>query len=165
MIVALLLALLPVLSTVPPPRMTDGVVVNTDLFSVPNSLSLLTNNRVTVLSIAPTTEIVLDDETTALHYRGALAMIRVGDAVTVTQGFDGALLRLEDHYRTEHGTIVVATPTWIALDSGTMLPLVRSTTVTINGEVATIGALRPGDTVAVRVNPQTNESTEIVARR
>ncbi len=88
----------------------------------------------------------------------ALSALRAGDQVQMTADSNGVAHSIRATYKEVSGRIIAVTEAGVVvLENGDTYRLNRSVRVTRDGRVVDPSALRPGDVVQLRLNPQTNE--------
>ena len=96
----------------------------------------------------------------------ALSAILPGDQVQMTVDRDGTVQSIRATYRGVSGRIIAVTDAGVVvLENGDTFRLNRSARVMRDGKVVEAGALRPGDVVQLRLNPETNEIWAAVIRQ
>lgn len=96
----------------------------------------------------------------------ALSAILPGDRVQMTVDRDGTVQSIRATYREVSGRIIAITDAGVVvLESGDTFRLNRSARVMQDGKAVEAGALRPGDVVQLRLNPETNEIWAAVIRQ
>jgi hypothetical protein len=96
---------------------------------------------------------------------GALTDVHVGDAVSVNVLRDGHVASVIVRYASRIGTIAAVSPSQFVLNTGFIVTPDKSTTISLNAAPAGLGDLKIGDSVVVRLNPDTNEKREIIVSR
>lgn len=142
-----------------------GIVAALDANSAPPTLTVTRGQLVRTIAIGAHARTTIQDVTTRTSLDGQLAAVHVGDSVTVTLAKDGSVLQILDLYASRAGTVVAVSPTAIVLGDGRVVTPTRATTITLNGDPVGLDALRSGDAVLVRSNPETGEDREIIASR
>lgn len=88
----------------------------------------------------------------------ALDALRPGDQVQVSVDRNGAVQSVRATYKEVSGRIIAATDAGVVVfENGDTYRLNRSARIVREGKAVEAGALRPGDVVELRLNPQTNE--------
>jgi len=96
----------------------------------------------------------------------ALSAILPGDRVEMTVDRDGTVQSIRASYRGVSGRIIAVTDAGVVvLENGDTFRLNRSARVLRDGKVVEAGALRPGEVVQLRLNPETNEIWAAVIRQ
>ncbi len=143
----------------------QGVVSAVDLDSQIPTFTVVRGGTSRTVSVTSDAKIWTEDVTIHSQVRGALADIRVGDAVHAILARDGRVVSIFDFYKSTSGTVAAATATAIVLQSGRVVTQAKSTQITINSVVATLGDVKVGDYVTVRSNPESGELRQIVVSR
>jgi ribosomal protein L21E len=146
------------------PRIT-GNLTAVDSLSQPPSITVTYRNSVRTIATNPAAKVVLEDVLARTRQGAQLADLRVGDAVSVAIDRDGTAALIEDRYGSRTGTIAGVSESAIVLDGGNVLVPDRTTTIVLDGDPATLGELRVGDVVTQRMNPDTGETTQLLATR
>lgn len=142
-----------------------GSVTAVDLNSSPQSLTVERGSDVRTVAITSDAKIELQDVIARTSGSGALADVHVGDAVSVGVLRNGHVDSVVVRYASRIGTIAAVSPTQFVLNTGFIVSADKSTTITLNAEPATLDALKVGDAVVVRINPDTNEKRQIIVSR
>ncbi|HET8999380.1 MAG TPA: stalk domain-containing protein [bacterium] len=96
----------------------------------------------------------------------ALSAILPGDRVQMTVDRDGIAQSIRATYRGVSGRIIAITDAGVVvLENGDTYRLNPSARVMRDGKAVEAGALRPGDVVQLRLNPETNEIWAAVIRQ
>jgi hypothetical protein len=143
----------------------QGVVSAVDLDSNPPSVTVVRGGTSRTISINSDAKIWIDDVTIHSQLHGALADVRIGDAIHAILARDGRVESVFDFYKSVGGTITALSPTSLVLASGRVVTPTSTTQITLNSAAAKLGDLMPGDYVTVRSNPESGELREIVASR
>jgi hypothetical protein len=108
---------------------------------------------------------VIQDVVTRTSAPGALDALRVGDAASVIVRKDGRVAQVVVRYASRTGTIAAVSPSAFVLQGGYVVTPDPSTTIELNQQPAALADLRVGDSVIVRLNPDTQEKREILVAR
>jgi hypothetical protein len=142
-----------------------GNVSAVDLNSAPETLSIVRGPNVRTVAITSDARFDLQDVVARTSTPGTFADVHVGDAVSVILLRDGRVASVIVRYASRNGTIAATSPTQFVLNTGFILSPDPSTTISLNGEPAAFGDLAVGDSVVVRLNPDTNEKRQIIVSR
>ena len=142
-----------------------GTVVAVDVLSDPPTISLEAANGVRTVRVAPNASIDVQDVNVNVTSPGELGDVRPGDFARVTMRKDGRVVSIVDEYGSRNGHIVAIAGNQFVLDDGQVVEGGRLTEISLNGKAASFDQLRPGDSVTVRYNVETNEVREILASR
>jgi hypothetical protein len=142
-----------------------GSVSAVDLNSSPESLTVERGPNVRTVAITSDARIELQDVVARTSMPGTLTDVHVGDAVSVIVLHDGRVDSVIVRYASRIGTIAAVSPSQFVLNTGFIVTADKSTTISLNAEPATLGDLKIGDAVVVRLNPDTNEKREIIVSR
>lgn len=142
-----------------------GAVSAVDLNSQPNSVTVERGGNVRTIAITSGARVELADVVARLSAPGTLTDVHVGDAVSVDVLPNGHVDSVVVRYASRSGTIAAVSPSAFVLDSGFVVIPDKSTTISLNSEPATLADLKTGDSVVVRLNPDTNEKREIIVSR
>jgi hypothetical protein len=142
-----------------------GSVSAVDLNSAPESLTVEQGPDVRTVAITSDASIELQDVVARTSTPGALTDVHVGDAVSVIVRRDGHVASVVVRYASRIGTIAAVSPNEFVLNTGFIVIPDKSTTMTLNAESATLGDLKVGDAVVVRLNPDTYEKRQIIVSR
>ena len=142
-----------------------GTVSAIDLNSQPQSVTVQRGPSVRTVSITSDAKVLLQDVVARTSTPGALTDVHVGDAVSVFVLRDGHIDSVIVRYASRNGTIAAVSSSQFVLNTGFILSPDRSTTIQLNSEPATFADLKVGDSVVVRLNPDTNEKRQIIVSR
>ncbi len=142
-----------------------GSVSAVDLNSSPQSLTVERGADVRTVAITSDARIELQDVIARTSTPGALADVHVGDAVSVDVLRNGHVDSVIVRYASRIGTIAAVSPSQFVLNTGFVVTADKSTAISLNAEPATFDALKVGDAVVVRLNPDTNEKRQIIVSR
>ncbi len=149
----------------PPPASTTvtgttvtGTVLGVKTDSSPGQIQVLEGNTVHTYAVGTTTAVSRINVANNAGGSVALDALRAGDQVQVTVDQGGTARSIQASYREVSGRIIAVTEAGVVvLENGDTFRLNRSARVTRGGSVVEASALRPGDVVQLRLNPQTNE--------
>jgi len=142
-----------------------GTVSAIDLNSAPESITLTRAQSVRTIAITSDAKIVVQDVVTRTTTPASLGDVHVGDAVSVILRADGGVDQVVDRYSSRAGAIAAVSPSAFVLQNGYVVTPDKSTEITLNGEPATIADVKVGDSVTVRLNPDTGEKRQILVAR
>jgi hypothetical protein len=142
-----------------------GTVSALDLNSQPPSITLERGADVRTIAVTSDARISLQDVVARTSTPGALSEVHVGDAASVIVLRNGHVASVIVRFASRAGTIAALSPTQFVLNTGFILSPDKTTVITLNEQPATLADLKVGDTVVVRLNPDTNEKREIIASR
>ena len=142
-----------------------GDVSAVDLDSAPESITVVRGASARTISITSDAAIVVQDVVTRTETAASLADVHVGDAVSVVLRSDGRVARVVARYASRAGTIAAVSSSAFVLQSGYIVTPDKSTQITLNGRPAQVADLKVGDSVTVRLNPDTGEKRQIVVSR
>ena len=143
----------------------SGTVTAVDLNSAPESVTVVQGGRSRTVSITSMAKIVIQDFKTRTSTDGTLNSVHVGDAVSIGLRRDGSVDQLVVRYTSHAGTLAAVSSSAVVLADGTVVTADKTSTITLNGQVASLANLHVGDNVVVRINPETGERREIIASR
>ncbi len=142
-----------------------GTVSAIDLNSAPESITVTRAQSVRTIAITSDARIVVQDVVTRTTTPASLHDVHVGDAVSVILRSDGGVDQVVDRYSSRAGTIAAVSASAFVLQTGYVVTPDKSTEITLNGQPAAIGDLKVGDSVTVRLNPDTGEKRQILVAR
>jgi len=142
-----------------------GTVSAVDLHSAPETLTLTRGPSERTIAITSDAQIVVQDVVTRTSAPGTLDALRVGDAASVILRKDGRVAQVVVRYASRAGTIAAVSPSTFVLQGGYVVTPDPSTTIELDEQPATLADLRVGDSVIVRLNPDTQEKREILVAR
>jgi len=142
-----------------------GTVSAVDLNSAPETLTLTKGPSVRTIAITSNAKIIIQDVVTRTATAASLPDVHVGDAASVVLRGNGRVDQVVLRYASRAGTIAAVAPSAFVLQSGYIVQPDKSTTITLNGQPATLGDLKVGDSVTVRLNPDTGEKRQILISR
>jgi hypothetical protein len=144
----------------PPPSSTaiTGAVVGVMADPSGGQIQVLVDSTVHSYKVVTTTEISRVNVADNTGGSEALEAIRPGDQVQMMVDRDGIIQSIRATYKEVSGRIIAITDAGgIVLENGDAFRLNRSVRVTRDGKAVDAGALRPGDVVQLRLNPETRE--------
>jgi hypothetical protein len=142
-----------------------GTVSAVDLNSAPESITLTRGPSERTIAITSDAQIAIQDVVTRTATPATLADVHVGDAASVIVRKDGRVAQVVVRYASRAGTIAAVSPSAFVLQSGYVVTPDPSTTISLDGQPATLADLKVGDSVVVRLNPDTQEKREILVAR
>jgi hypothetical protein len=142
-----------------------GSVSAVDLNSQPPSITVERGTDVRTVAITSDARVELQDVIARTSTPATLADVHVGDAVSALILRDGHVDSVVVRYASRNGTIAAVSPTQFVLNTGFLLSPDKTTTITLNAQPATLSDLKVGDSVVVRLNPDTNEKRQIIVSR
>jgi hypothetical protein len=142
-----------------------GTVSAVDLNSAPETLTVTKGPSVRTIAITSDAKIIIQDVVTRTATPASLADVHVGDAASVVLRGNGSVDQVVLRYASRAGTIAAVSPSAFVLQSGYIVQPDKSTAITLNGQPAAIGDLKVGDSVTVRLNPDTGEKRQILISR
>ena len=142
-----------------------GTVAAVDVLSDPPTLTLGYDSGPKTIPIARNALIEMQDVNANVTTPGELGDVRPGDFARVEMRKDGRVERVVDAFGSRNGRVVAAGGGDLVLGDGQVVVPGRTTEVSLNGNAASFGDLRPGDEVAIRYNVESNEVREVLASR
>ena len=142
-----------------------GGISAIDLNSAPESITVTRGQSERTIAITSDAKIVIQDVVTRTEAAAALTDLHVGDAVGILLRRDGRVDRVVARFASRAGTIAAVSASAFVLQSGYVVTPDKSHRVTLNGQPAAIGDLKVGDSVTVRLNPDTGEKRQIIVAR
>jgi hypothetical protein len=142
-----------------------GTITAIDLNSTPATLTLTYNASVRTLQIRPDAKVLVQDVSTGTDNFGEVQDVHVGDYAQLQLDEGGQVKQIVDAYGSRTGSVAAAGAGEIVLGDGHVITPSRDTTVTLNGEAATIDDLGVGDDVMVLYNIDSSEPRQIIATR
>jgi len=143
----------------------QGVVSAIDVNSQPPSLTVVRGGTSRTVSITSDAKIWAEDVTIHSQLRGAVADLRVGDAVHAILAKDGRVVSIFDFYKSTSGTVAAVAAYAFVLANGRVVTPGKTTEIALNSAAAKLEELKVGDYVTVRSNPESGELRQIVASR
>jgi hypothetical protein len=142
-----------------------GTVSEVDLNSSPPAITLERGPDVRTIAVTSDAKVLLQDVVARTSTPGQLADVHVGDAASVIVLGNGHVASVIVRYASRTGTIAAVSPTQFVLNTGFILSPDKTTVITLDAQPATLADLKVGDSVVVRLNPDTNEKREIIVSR
>lgn len=142
-----------------------GTVSAVDVNSMPQSLTVQRGASVRTIAITSDAKIELQDVVARTGTPAAFTDVHVGDAVSAIVLRDGRVDSVIVRYASRIGTIAAVSSTQFVLNTGFIVSPDKSTTISLNAAPATFADLKVGDSVVVRLNPDTNEKRQIIVSR
>jgi hypothetical protein len=142
-----------------------GTISAIDANSSPPSLTVERGGTVRTIAVTSDAQVALQDVGAGTSTGATVADLHVGDAVSVFVRGDGHVSSVIARYTSRSGKIAAASSSLFVLDDGFMVSLDKTTQVTLNSQPASLGDLQVGDSVTVRLNPDTNEKRQVIAAR
>ena len=142
-----------------------GTVTQVDLDSDPPSITIAHNATVRTLQVTPRVSVIVQDVNAGTSNAGDLSELHAGDYAHVYLDKQGQVKRIVDAFGSRSGTVAAIAAGQIVLGDGHVIVPSRTTTITLNGRDAGIGALAVGDELMVRYNIDSSEPLQIVATR
>ncbi len=136
-----------------------------DLDSAPESVTVTRGPSERTIAITSDARIVVQDVVTRTSSPASLNDIHVGDAVGIVLRKDGRVDEIVARYASRAGTIAAVAPSAFVLQSGYIVTPDKTTEITLNGRPAELADLKTGDSVTVRLNPDTGEKRQIIVVR
>jgi copper amine oxidase-like protein len=142
-----------------------GTVSAVDLNSAPESVTVTRGPSVRTIAITSDAKVLVQDVVTRTSTPGSLADVHVGDAASVVLRADGRVDQIVTRYASRSGTIAAVSGSAFVMQNGYMVQPDKSTQISLNGQTAAMGDLKVGDSVTVRLNPDTGEKRQILVSR
>jgi hypothetical protein len=142
-----------------------GTASAIDLNSAPESITVTKGTQVRTIAITSDARIVVQDVVTRTTTPASLEDVHVGDAVSIILRKDGGVDEIVDRYASRAGTIAAVSASAFVLQDGYVVTPDKSTEIMLNGQPAALGDLKVGDSVTVRLNPDTREKRQILVAR
>ena len=142
-----------------------GTVTAVDFNSSPETLTVQRGASVRTIAITSDAKIELQDVIARTSTPAAFTDVHPGDAVSAIILRDGRVDSVIVRYASRIGTIAAVSGAQFVLNTGFIVSADSSTTTSLNGLPATLGDLKVGDSVVVRLNPDTNEKRQIIVSR
>jgi hypothetical protein len=142
-----------------------GGISAIDLNSAPESITVTRGPSERTIAITSDAKIVVQDVVTRTETAAALSDLHVGDAVGILLRPDGRVERVVARFASRAGTIAAVSPSAFVLQSGYVVTPDKSTAITLNAQPATLADLKVGDSVTVRLNPDSGEKRQILVAR
>lgn len=139
----------------------EGTVQAVDTNSNPPTITIAYNASVRTVQIAPNAQIVLHDVNANVTVQGELADVRPGDYAKLSGPSSSVSDSVVDSYGSRVGTVAAVGASAIVLNDGHVVVPGRQTTVSIDGQPATLSQAHVGDTATVRYNVNTGDVRDI----
>lgn len=143
----------------------NGTVTAVDRHSQPPTLTVLQGSTPQTISMTSQAKVVLQDVSVHTTLAGSLADIQPGDELAATVDATGAVVQVVDFFASHTGTIAAVSGSTFVLGDGRVVTPVSSSSVTLNGNPTQVSDLHVGDSVTLRINPQTDEIKAVIASR
>ncbi|MDQ6781554.1 MAG: copper amine oxidase N-terminal domain-containing protein [Candidatus Eremiobacteraeota bacterium] len=128
------------------------------------SVQLAANGDTYTIAVPLGARIEFRDVRGALTGSGSLGQVQPGDALIVTLGAGDQLIAMADIFASTIGTVAAVAGKAMVLTNGKVVAADQgNVSVRINGHDADFSALRPGDKVSVRSDPNTGRVRDVVA--
>jgi hypothetical protein len=148
------------------PAPISGTLLSAKADAPSGEIEVLVDKAVHTYKVTPATTISRIDVANNAGGSEALSALRAGDHVQVTADSNGVAQSIHATYKEVAGRIIAVTEAGVVvLENGDTYRLNRSARVTRDGRVVDAAALRPGDDVQLRLNPQSNEIWAAAARQ
>ena len=152
----------PPVAPAPTSATVSGTAVTVNATAVPGQIMVQTGNAVYTYSVAPTTSIIRINSADNTGGSAAFADIRPGDFVEVTADPNGVAQSIHASFKQVTGKVLATTGAGVVvLENGDSYHLNASAIATRAGAPVAPATVHAGDTVTLRVNPQTNEVWQI----
>jgi hypothetical protein len=145
------------------PSVIEGVLLGVNVER--NRITVARENVAYTITVTPDTAITRINVDTNTGGSVSLGELRRGDQVRVTVDAQSRAIAIRATYRVVSGRIEALTARLVVLEGGDAYRFAPDVDVRIDGRPGEISDLRPGMTVALRLNPQTNEVWGVEARR
>jgi hypothetical protein len=142
-----------------------GTVSAVDLNSSPPSITIERGADVRTIAVTSDAKVQLQDVVARISTPGTLDDVHPGDAASVLVLRNGHVDSVIVRYASRTGTIAAVSPSQFVLNTGFITSPDKSTVITLDAQPATFADLKVGDSVVVRLNPDTNEKREIIVSR
>ncbi|HEY4442452.1 MAG TPA: copper amine oxidase N-terminal domain-containing protein [Candidatus Elarobacter sp.] len=142
-----------------------GTVSAVDLNSSPESITVMRGPSVRTVAITSDAKIQVQDVITRTATPASLGDVHVGDATSIVLARDGRVVQVITRYASRAGTIAAVSSSAFVLQSGYVVQPDKTTEISLNGQPAQIGDLKVGDSVVLRLNPDTGEKRQIIVAR
>jgi hypothetical protein len=117
------------------------------------------------IAITSDAKVIVQDVVTRTNTPATLHDVRISDAVSVILRSDGRVDQVIARYASHAGTIAAVSSSAFVLQSGYVVTPDKGTEITLNGQPALLADLKVGDSVTVRLNPDTSEKRQIIVAR
>ena len=142
-----------------------GTVAAVDRNSQPATITVVRNGSARSISISSGAKFTLQDVASHTSAPGSIADVNVGDALSITMNRDGTIAEVVSFFASRTGTVAAVSPNALVLQNGRVITADKATSITLNGAPAAVGDFKPGDSITVRLNPETNENRQIIGSR
>ncbi len=142
-----------------------GDISAIDLNSAPESITVTRGSSERTISITSDAKILIQDVVTRTEAAATLDDLHVGDAVGILLRRNGRVDRVVARFASRAGTIAAVSASTFVLQNGYVVSPDKSTVISLNGLPAALGDLKVGDSVTVRLNPDTGEKRQIIVAR
>ncbi len=144
----------------------SGTLLSVKAEAAAEEIQVLVDKVVHTYRVTPATTISRINVANNAGGSEALSALRAGDLVEVTADSNGVAKSIHATYKEVAGRIIAVTEAGVVvLGNGDTYRLNHAARVTRDGRVVDAGALRPGDEVQLRLNPQSNEIWAAAARQ
>jgi len=142
-----------------------GTVTAVDVDSEPNTVTLTYGSSVRTVPLDAQSEVIVQDVNTGTSNPGLIADVHPGDFAQVYVDKSGRATRVVDAYGSRAGKVAASAAGELVLEDGHVIVPGRETTVTLNGERATVEDIQVGDQAMVRYNIDSSDVRQIIATR
>ncbi|HKX18965.1 MAG TPA: copper amine oxidase N-terminal domain-containing protein [bacterium] len=150
----------------PATQTITGTVTLVDAAVYPGQLSIqASDGAIYTFRVVSGTTITRTDLTTSVTGPVSLEGVEGGDFVTITADQRGTARSVQASYDAVNGTVAAVAYDQIVLRNGQAYTLSPAARILLNGRAVTAAAIRPGDAVAIRVNPETGQAYGVTVRR
>jgi hypothetical protein len=139
----------------------EGTVQAVDTNSNPPTITIAYNASVRTVQIAPNAQILLHDVNANVTVQGELADVSPGDYAKLSGPSSSVSDSVVDSYGSRVGTVAAVGANAIVLSDGHVVVPGRQTTVSIDGQAATLAQARIGDSATVRYNVNSGDVRDI----
>jgi len=142
-----------------------GEVSAVDLNSAPETVTVTRGVAERTIAVTSEANIVVQDVVTHTEVAATLNDVRPGDAIAIGVRHNGRVDRVTVRYASRAGTIAATSNSQFVLTNGYVVTPDRGTLITLNNVTATLADLKVGDSVTVRLNPDTGEKRQLIVAR
>lgn len=139
----------------------EGTVQAVDTNSNPPTMTIAYNASVRTVQIAPNAQILLHDVNANVTIQGELADVRPGDYAKLSGPSSSVSDSVVDSYGSRVGTVAAVGANAIVLEDGHVVVPGRQTTISIDGQPATLSQAHVGDSATVRYNVNSGDVRDI----
>lgn len=139
----------------------EGTVQAVDTNSRPPTITIAYNASVRTVQIAQNAQILLRDVNANVTVQGELADIRPGDYAKLSGPSSSASDSVVDSYGSRIGTVAAVGAQAIVLNDGHVIVPGRQTTISIDGQPATLAEAHVGDSATVRYNVNSGDVRDV----